>query len=270
MRVEHHLAVLAMAFSILLLLSKPAGGITTPGPCQAELEVDSAAYVYHVVDGDTLDAFPVGRIRLADVDAPEAGEPGYEEAGEALRGLLMNELVFLDVDDVGVEDHYHRLICLVYVRYNSTHLLNVNKWLVVNGYADVVDYRNEFDPSAWELYVYAPEDRLPDLSYGELLDAYLGLREAYEELLNSTPLQVEIASGDIHFPGEIVEFYILTALRGSPVNASLEAAYLYSSGTLIANLTGSEERIGQGLYLLTYHLPIGAQPGAYVLLVLAS
>lgn len=30
--------------------------------------------VYKVVDGDTLDAFPVGRVRLADVDAPELGD----------------------------------------------------------------------------------------------------------------------------------------------------------------------------------------------------
>jgi len=118
---------------------------------QVGLEVDDVGYVYHVVDDDTFDAFPVGRVKLADVDTPEYGEPGYEEAKEALTAILMEEIVFLDVDDVGVEDRYHRLICVAYVRHNSTHLLNVNKWLVVNGYADVVDYDNEFDPNTWRL-----------------------------------------------------------------------------------------------------------------------
>jgi len=36
--------------------------------------------VYKVVDDDTFDCFPVGRVRLADIDAPESSEPGYYEA----------------------------------------------------------------------------------------------------------------------------------------------------------------------------------------------
>ena len=70
-------------------------------------------------------------------------------------------MVFLDVDDVNMDGPYHRLICLVYVRYNETHLLNVNKWLVAHGLADIVDYPNEFDPTTWTLYVEAPEEELP-------------------------------------------------------------------------------------------------------------
>ena len=38
----------------------------------AYVEIDDAATVYRVVDGDTFDAFPVGRIRLADIDAPDS------------------------------------------------------------------------------------------------------------------------------------------------------------------------------------------------------
>ena len=242
-------------------------------PSQAGLEVDDVGYVYYVVDGDTFDAFPVGRVRLADVDTPEYGEPGYEEAKDALTALLMDEIVFLDVDDVGVDDRYHRLICVVYVRHNSTHLLNVNKWLVVNGYAGIVDYDNEFDPSTWTLYVYAPEDELPDMTYSQLLEAYLETREAYEELLrafNASPLQVDIASGDVHFPGELVDFYVLTVLNGVPVNASIREALLFYEGSVLANLAASATRVAGGLFFLRYEVPLNASPGTYALFVLTN
>ncbi len=38
-------------------------------------EVDRTGTVYNIVDGDTLDATSVGRIRLADIDTPEVGQP---------------------------------------------------------------------------------------------------------------------------------------------------------------------------------------------------
>jgi PKD repeat protein len=119
-------------------------------------EVDATASVYRVVDGDTFDAFPVGRVRLADVDAPEIGEAGYTKATNALKSLVLNKKVYLDVDDLNVMDRYNRIVCVVYVRNNSTHLMNVNHWLVINGYAKISDYPNEFNPYTWSLYVYYP------------------------------------------------------------------------------------------------------------------
>ena len=115
-------------------------------------EIDMIAMVYRVVDGDTFDAFPSGRVRLADVNTPEVGEPGYQEAKDALTSLLLNREVYLDIDDLHVMDRYNRLICLVFVDYNSTHVLNVNKWLLENGYAEISDYPNEFNPNTWKLY----------------------------------------------------------------------------------------------------------------------
>jgi endonuclease YncB( thermonuclease family) len=115
-------------------------------------EVDLIATVYKVVDGDTFDAFPSGRVRLADINAPELNEAGGQEAKNALTNLVLNKKVYLDVDDLYVMDKYNRLICVVFVDYNSTHVLNVNKWLVENGYAQIVDYANEFNPNTWTLY----------------------------------------------------------------------------------------------------------------------
>ena len=58
----------------------------------------------------------------------------------------------LDVDGVDVFDKYGRIIAVAYMDYNETHLLNINKWLVEEGYARVWDHPNEFNPGTWKLY----------------------------------------------------------------------------------------------------------------------
>jgi endonuclease YncB( thermonuclease family) len=121
-------------------------------------EVDVTATVYKVIDGDTFDAFPVGRVRLADVNAPELNEKGGIEAKEALIKLVQGRKVYLDVDDKYVMDRYYRLVCVVYVRVDSERLLNVNKWLLENNYVYLVDFDNEFTPSKWNLYEYYSEE----------------------------------------------------------------------------------------------------------------
>jgi len=149
------------------------------------VEVDVIARVYKVIDGDTFDAFPVGRVRLADIDAPEYWEEGYEEAREFLESLVLNKKVYLDVDDESVMDRYNRLVCIVYVEYNSTHLLNVNFLLVRKGYAEISDYLNEFNPSQWKLYVYCPEIGRAKAREVVSLEEYQKLMKALKEL-NST------------------------------------------------------------------------------------
>lgn len=155
-----------------------------PSVSASSMEIDAVGDVYLVIDGDTFDAFPVGRVRLADIDAPEPYEPGYAEA----RSFLISKLdaiapaqVFLDVDDIGVMDVYQRLVCVVYVRHNLTHLLNVNQALLEEGHANVSDYPNEFSPEVWSLYVNHPATALP-ATYNELLQVYLNLQSSYDSL----------------------------------------------------------------------------------------
>jgi len=145
------------------------------------LEIDTTAVVYEVIDGDTFNSFPVGRVRLADIDTPEHGEPGYSEAKDFLRLMIYGERVYLDVDDIDVTDKYNRLVCLVYVRHNSTHLMNVNLALLVEGLAVISDYSNEFDPYKWDLLLYCPTTSLPE-AYDELSQVYLELQFDYYEL----------------------------------------------------------------------------------------
>ncbi len=164
--------IVALLFTCLLT-TKAA---SAPAP-----EIDVSGTVYHIVDGDTIDAFPVGRIRLADIDAPESGQTGYTEAKNYVSSLTYNKRIYLDVDDLYVKDQYNRLVAVVYVRYDSVYLLNVNKALVDGGYAVVSDYNNEFDPYTWTLYVNYPEGSLPG-TYDALLQQYNDLNSKYQSL----------------------------------------------------------------------------------------
>jgi endonuclease YncB( thermonuclease family) len=138
------------------------------------IELDATADVWVVIDGDTFDAFPVGRVRLADIDAPERGEMGYDVSRSYLTTLIDEKQIYLDVDNNEMHDPTRRLICMVYVRKNTTHLWNVNQKLVVENYADVKDFtNNEFDPDTWTETVYYPIAELPERSYPQLLTDYL-------------------------------------------------------------------------------------------------
>jgi len=146
------------ALCVSLIVALLVLGVASPLSSSPGVEIDVIAVVRRVVDGDTFDAFPVGRVRLADIDAPELGTAEGEASRIALERLILGKTVYLDVDDLYVIDRYNRVVAVAYLRYNDTHLLNVNKWLVDNGYARVVDYPNEFKPSAWTLYVYFPRE----------------------------------------------------------------------------------------------------------------
>lgn len=123
-------------------------------------EIDATTFVSRVIDGDTLDTTTEGRIRLADVDAPEYGQSGYHDAKQVLEHLIDGKTVYLDIDDIYETDPYGRLVCVVYVEYSSTHYKNVNKALLSEGVAEIDNYYNEFNPYEWSLTV--PKDTIPE------------------------------------------------------------------------------------------------------------
>ncbi len=61
------------------------------------------AVVTNVVDGDTVDVridlgfrmYSVQRIRLAGIDTPERGQPGYQEAKDRVIELVLNKEIVL-------------------------------------------------------------------------------------------------------------------------------------------------------------------------------
>ena len=71
--------------------------------------------VVHVTDGDTVVVWTGGRtvtVRLAEIDAPEDGQPGGDEAREALSRMVAGRSVSVDGRDI---DRYGRLVAHVAV-----------------------------------------------------------------------------------------------------------------------------------------------------------
>lgn len=148
-------------FVTLLLLTLIAGSVSAVFPYS--VEVDQVSRVTYVVDGDTFDVGSGSRIRLADIDAPEQCEEGYAASRKFLSSLILGKTVYLDVDNLTGADPYGRLICLAYIRENSTHFLNVNKALLSGGYAAEYNFtNNDFDPANWELYSVTEEAYILD------------------------------------------------------------------------------------------------------------
>ncbi len=132
-------------------------------------EIDAICKVVRIVDGDTIvvvfakvssklyNRIEVNReykIRFADINAPELNTVEGEISKKALEKILKpGDTVFLDIDDEYVFDKYGRIVAVVYKKYNTTYLLNINEWLLENHYADIMDYPNQFNPHTWKLYV---------------------------------------------------------------------------------------------------------------------
>ena len=134
-------------------------------------EFDSNTVVISVTDGDTFETTSEGTIRLADVDAPEYNEFGYQASKDYLISLIYGKTVYLDIDDIDQIDSYGRLICVVYVNYNSTHYINVNQALLVGDYAEISNYENEFSVDSWELYVN--KNNIPEFPSWIILPLFL-------------------------------------------------------------------------------------------------
>jgi micrococcal nuclease len=143
-------AKLLFMFIVFLMLAQM---LTLGATSSPQVNIDLTGKATYVVDGDTFDVTVANgtqyRIRLADVNASERGQVGYDAAKDYLVSLVFGKTVYLDVDDVYVYDNQgtgDRLVCLSYVEYNSTHFLNVNKALLTAGQVEAKDYDNEFNP----------------------------------------------------------------------------------------------------------------------------
>lgn len=124
-------------------------------------EIDASGTATYIVDGDTLDVSSVGRIRLADIDTPEMDEAGGSEARIYLTSLVYQETVFVDIDDVYGTDPYGRIVAVIYIQVDSSHVKNINKALLESGYAEIWNFENEFNPYSWDLYEPYPPGSNP-------------------------------------------------------------------------------------------------------------
>lgn len=144
---------LCLFLMFLLLLEVPGYVFALPGEMNGT--------VTHVADSD-WDTFEIRAvngtkytIRMADVNASEIGQAGYNEAKAALDSMIYGKTVYLDVDDLYVWDARgtgYRVVAVPYIDHNSTHFLNVNEAMFLGDYLEKKEYPNEFSPYAWTLY----------------------------------------------------------------------------------------------------------------------
>ncbi len=186
--------------------------------------------VTEVIDGDTIRISPPVYVaneyrtvvRFADIDAPELDPPGGAEARETLENLLAQHggVVYLDIDKTYGVDDYGRVIAVVYVRTNDTTLLNVNKWMVENGYAVIDDRDNDFDPSKWSLHItYEKEkEKLPTITRVVLYSGFINYGTSWGVKVATTP--------DKNYLG-------IAFSEGSAGNYSLNVVILDASGNVV-------------------------------------
>jgi endonuclease YncB( thermonuclease family) len=175
-----------------ILLLSLAGLNQASGEAGTEIQqygIEVYGAVVKIVDGDTIDVRifsvykdrysslngTVIRVRLADINAPELGTPEGEEAKRVLASILSGKYVYLDIDDLYIYDRYGRIVAIVYLPINTTHLLNINLWLVQKGYARAIDYPNEFNPSTWKLYIVLRSNESREDRGSEIYTIYIAL-----------------------------------------------------------------------------------------------
>lgn len=97
------------------------------------------------MDGDTLDINGI-RIRLALVDTPERGQPGYKAAKDFVSSLCLGKKGELNVDDGRRRgDRYGREIGIVYcngVNLNEK-LMNEKSARILADYCDISEFSRE-------------------------------------------------------------------------------------------------------------------------------
>ena len=88
-----------------------------PEPTETVIVSRQLAYVERVVDGDTIEVILDGEkyeLRYIGIDAPESGSPYAEEAREANKNLVENQIIELE-KDVTDRDQFGRLLRYVFL-----------------------------------------------------------------------------------------------------------------------------------------------------------
>src|SRR6058998_2626902 len=145
--------VIVLVAAVLLYSDLPKGSpsgtssVNPPGN-NPECKGTAACFtdtVTYIVDGDTLDVGST-RIRLALVNSPEVGEPGYTEAKQfTAQTCPAGSQALVDEDDGQTGGSYGRMVALVYcggVNLNAA-LLSSGNAVLVTYYCSVSEFASE-------------------------------------------------------------------------------------------------------------------------------
>ena len=120
-----------------------------------------------VIDGSSFQISSQETIRLAAIDTPASGQVGYIESKNYLAALIQGKTVYLDTGTVATTDQQSRLLCTVYIDFNSTHFENINMAMIQNGYAAPNStVGNGFDPGTWTWFVLKQTSTSPTATIG--------------------------------------------------------------------------------------------------------
>jgi len=87
-------------------------------------------------------------------------------------------------------------------------------------------------------------------------------------VIDESPLEINVEVGQIHFRGELAEFYIQTVFKGATLTATSVSATLHKPDGTLETLT--VQQIATGLYKAPYNIPSNAPAGTYLLVVEAN
>ena len=118
------------------------------------ISTDRTGTVSAVIDGSSFQLGSGEIIKLASIDSPSSGQAGYSESKNYLTTLIQGKTVYLDTGVATTTDQQGRLLCVVYLDYNSTHYENVNMAMIQNGYATPNNQiNNGFNVGTWTWFV---------------------------------------------------------------------------------------------------------------------
>jgi endonuclease YncB( thermonuclease family) len=154
-----------MNFLVLLFLLAAAATASPKEASGTVIGVESGdVFVVAIEESDPRIGSEAETVKLADVSLPPVESAEGKAAKEFAENLLMNRVVWLDIDDESGDgrDPLGRLLCVVYMKrpdggINLTHPFN--KILVDEGFAEINDSEDdEFDPRDWwPLWVFINE-----------------------------------------------------------------------------------------------------------------
>lgn len=102
-----------------------------------------------VIEGDQIEGQTVGLIRLLGIIAPGPGEPGYQEAIDTTRRLVIGKSIKVEICPQRPNDYKDRLRAIVYLPDGT----NLNTKLLRLGVARVLDHPPcHIDAKTWQVY----------------------------------------------------------------------------------------------------------------------
>ena len=143
---------LRLLLTVLTVILLAAAACASPGSGQVNMDSATvspstpaqdatALRVTRVIDGDTVDVCcPEARVRLLGIDAPERGEPFFDDATRMMERLTLDQPIRLEKCEEET-DRYGRLLRHVFA--GGTH---VNRELVAAGLARAYDFSLNLNP----------------------------------------------------------------------------------------------------------------------------